>query len=379
MEAWLAMDPSGKSYMEQLAKDNQPVALRQGDLVGRGPNGSYHSLFQQPQMVPGVIPQRDANGQVIAAREVPGFSGAAANVAGTKTTAEEAAKSQFKAVPIPGANRLAFISDLKNGQNPLSLPQLGSQGAPQGPGVAQVTTLQPSKQSQYFGGFQGNGLSGPDPVALAGATADAKAGATGRQKVMIDDYQSLAGQNASAQTIISRLQTIKQLGPQAITGAESEKRDLFNGLLSLLPAPLNKGATDAKTAGDLVDKNAAQIALAIGAGSNGTDALRSLAQIANPSRHMTLEGMQKASDSLIAPLQMTLAKTQLLTPHFSKGDTASYLAQKQAFEQGADPRIFELQALPPDQQKAYVSSLSAQDAKQLLQKRAILKQLGVIQ
>jgi hypothetical protein len=383
MEAWLAQDPTGSSYMKQLAEDNKPIALRQGDLVGRNPDGTYSSRFQQPQSVPGVLPSRDSNGQVTSFRAGPGFADAAASIKGAATTAEQVAKAPFTAIDVPGANRKVFLSDVSpyfqnnypttapNGlpRPPVLPPTQGSQG------VAKVEVTQPSTQSKYFGN-QGSGLSGPDPVALAGATADAESASKNRQKVMFDDYQSLSGQNANAQTVISRLQTIKQLGPQALTGAQVEKRDFFNGLLTLVGV---KGATDAKTAGDLIDKNASQIALAIGAGSNGTDALRSLAQSANPSRHMTQEAIQKAVDSLVAPLEMTQAKTQLLTQHFSKGDAATYLDKKQTFERAADPRVWELQRLPPDQQKAYISSLSPADAQHLLGARSVLKQLGALQ
>jgi hypothetical protein len=88
----------------------------------------------------------------------------------------------------------------------------------------------------------------PNPAAIAGAVKDAEAGATNRQKTITEDYQDLSRQNVTAQTVISRLQTIKQLGPQAITGAEAEKRDFFNGLLSLAGL---KSAESAKTASDL--------------------------------------------------------------------------------------------------------------------------------
>src|SRR6185312_14853234 len=154
------------------------------------------------------------------------------------------------------------------------------------------------------------------------------------------------------------------------------KRDFFNGLLSVVGVKIT---TDAKTAGDLVDKNAAQIALAIGAGAQGTDALRALALTANPGRHMTLESMQKAADSLIGPLQMTQAKTRLLTSPFTKGDQASYFNTKQSFEQAADPRIWELQNLSAADQKAYVSKLSPSDAAKLLAARTAMKQLGAFQ
>jgi hypothetical protein len=69
----------------------------------------------------------------------------------------------------------------------------------------------------------------------------------------------------------------------------------------------------------------------------------------------------------------------MLQPHFSTGDTRNYFAKKQAFDQAADPRVWELQSLPPQAQQAYVQSLSPADAKALLAKRTALKQIGVLQ
>lgn len=388
---FMSVDPSGKQYMEALLKQAAPITTRFGvytmnprtgkaDLAGGmiprdalpvafGPDG-------QPkiQALPGQIQtqqdleaasQRGKQGETYV--EVDIGNGQKMRMTNAQYEAMRRGQPQAQDTIPPeviAADRAGVPFTAT--QAPGGPVQFGS------PPVAKVTVTQPSP---FAGGGGGLGVS-PNPVLQAGATAGAQSAAKNQQSVIKDDYQDLARQNVNAQTVMSRLQTIKQLGPQAITGAESEKRDFFNGLLSLVGV---KAATDAKTASDLVDKNAAQIALAIGTGPQGTDALRSLAQMANPNRKMTVEAIQRAADSIIAPLAMTQAKTGMLTPYFAHGDAQGYLQQKQLFEKAADPRVWELQSMSPEAQKAYVSGLSPADAKDLLTKRQTLKQLGVLQ
>ena len=387
----MANTPGGKEYLDALIKQSQPITTRFG-VYGIDPRNPG-----QVKLMGGMLP-RDALPVQFGADGKPNVQALPGQIQ-TQQDLEAATQRGKQAetfVDVPVGNNQTMR--MTNAQYQASLSQRGqlppSSSIPQsvlnadrtgqpfnatqtpdgqvtfqrgGPGAAAVSPLS--------GGMGGLGVTA-SPVAIAGATENAKMAAKNQQKLMADDYQNLSQTNSNAQTVISRLQTIKQLGPQAITGAQLPIRDTLNGLLSLIHVP---GAADAKTAGDLVDKNAAQIALAIGAGSNGTDALRALAQIANPSRHMTNEAMSKAVDSLVAPMQMSLAKGQLLMPHFTGGSPASYFSQKQTFDQAADPRLWELQSLPPNAQQAYVQSLSPADAKALLAKRQALKQLGVLQ
>jgi hypothetical protein len=398
--ASMAKNPGALEFLKSVVDARKPVNGRPGGTVmGYDANGNQ-TMTYLPKLETGQTASFGPNGQVNVG-VAPGYLDAVSAINRTTAGATQAGKQAetYVDVPIGNAQTMRMTNaqyeayKARQQQPPQPIPQAvidadrsglpfsatQAPGGPVqfqqgGPKVAQVTVTEPSK---LIGNPNMGGLGvTPNPAAIAGAVKDAEAGATNRQKIITEDYQDLSRQNVTAQTVISRLQTIKQLGPQAITGAEAEKRDFFNGLLSLAGL---KSAESAKTASDLVDKNASQIALAIGTGPNGTDALRSLAQMANPNRHMTLDAMQRAADSIIAPLAMTQAKTQMLTPYFAHGDTANYLQQKQQFEQAADPRVWELQALPAAQQKAYVQSLSPQDARGLLMKRQALRQLGVIQ
>lgn len=377
----------GSATLAKLLKEAS-APTRLGNAAYAGPDGQIHGL---PQGIPGAVqtPDPTAPGGW-SAQKTPGAADAIQSAAAA-TAAGKASQTPFAGVdakgnPLPVQSVAAALRGTQAPEAPIAAQvppdvqakrdatrqsMLADELRREPPGTPAAKAIQTELAATNPG--SPGGIYAAPPL---GAAAGAETGAKNRQNVMKEDYTALSNANSSAQTVISRLQTIKQLGPQAITGAESEKRDFLNGLLSLGGF---KSAVDAKTAGDLIDKNAAQIALAIGAGSQGTDALRALALTANPGRHMNVESMQKAADSLIGPLQATQAKTQLLTPHFTSGDAETYLTKKQAFEKAADPRIWELHNLSPDAQKTYVQKLSPADAKSLLENRGALKQMGVFQ
>ncbi len=179
-----------------------------------------------------------------------------------------------------------------------------------------------------------------------GQVANADAQAKNAQNTMNASYQRVMAANQPAQTIQARLATIASFAPHAITSGDGEWRDFANTLLSLTPnfVPGSQGAVDRKTAGDLLDKNAAQIALAIGAGANGTDALRTLAAAANPNRHMTVAAIQEAVDELQASAKMQQAKASVLTPLYNAGKAAAYNTAEQQFDNNADYRIWQIKA-----------------------------------
>jgi hypothetical protein len=186
-------------------------------------------------------------------------------------------------------------------------------------------------------------LSAPPPGMVESANTAAK----NDQNTLSEKTAQLSGDMASAPTVIARLQTIKNLAPKAILGAENDRRDFFNGLLSLAGI---QGATDSKTASDLVDKNSAQIvaAMRMGASGGGTDAFQTLAAAGNPARHMTAEAVNEAVDQLESNQRVNQARAQALLPLANGKDPVAYRNAEAQFNAAADPRIFQWQAMPPD-------------------------------
>lgn len=148
MEAWLAHDSTGGSYLKQLAEDNKPIVLRQGDLVGKGPNGNYQSLFQQPQVAPGILPQRNVQGQVTSAQEIPGYSGALSNIKGHETSAVEGAKFLGRVenmTTAAGAVIPKLLTDVVG--NPYGAAGQSAPPRAGAPAVAKLTVAEPSKSA----------------------------------------------------------------------------------------------------------------------------------------------------------------------------------------------------------------------------------------
>lgn len=150
MALWLAQDPTGKSYMAQLAKDNEPKILREGDLVGRRSDGSYSSLYQQPKLPAGVMPQRNAQGQVTSSYTLPGFVQSSSEIEGAQAGAKAAANAPYeiKMVDVGGGRIVPMpVSSLAGKTPPTSggLPFISPGQPAQAP--AKLTVTEPSKQT----------------------------------------------------------------------------------------------------------------------------------------------------------------------------------------------------------------------------------------
>ena len=199
--------------------------------------------------------------------------------------------------------------------------------------------------------------------------------AQGQVQQMQQRWGALRDQNANAQTVISQLQNISSLAPAAITGAEADKRAYVNGLLSLVGVP---GAEDAKTATDLLGKYSNQIIAKLGQGGLGTDAARSIVEAGNPNAHMTVPAIQEAVRNLQGQYQMVQAKTNLLQQFANGNNPAAYSKAETAFDQNADPRIWEYQSIQdPVMRQQFAAGVLKQDPK-FGQKIQALEKLGAL-
>lgn len=214
------------------------------------------------------------------------------------------------------------------------------------------------------------------PVQVPGVVANANAAATNQQGELSTKWKDLTSQNQQAQSVISNLQNIKALAAKANLGQMGDKLAYANSLLALAGS---QKAQDAVTANNLLDKYSNQIVARLGGqGGMGTDAARSILESAYPGRHMDQTAISEASDNLVGAQQMTQAKAKLLAPYRNKNDATGYTNTELAFDQNADPRIWQLQGMNADQQKAYVSNMPQDVAAQLLKQRQALKGMGAL-
>ena len=247
-------------------------------------------------------------------------------------------------------------------------------------GGANLTT--PIQSTEAIEAIKAAGGTGPAGAAASGTTIPALApganeSATGLSKSMTDSWTKLHEANAQANDVNMRLENIKRLAPQAITGSAGAVRDMANGLLSLtgLDSSIN-----AKTGNDLFDKNAAQIvtALRMGSSGGGSDALQNLLGSSNPNRHMTVQAINEAVDQLKAQQDAVRAKATVLSPYVLSGNPPAYTSAELQFNRHADPRLFIMQNMEPAKAQAYIQSFGPEERKDLLTKRTWLKEHGAL-
>jgi hypothetical protein len=410
--------PLGRQLIQSnIAKQNYvaPVNARPGSII-RDPMDPSKVLAFNPHVPEGSTPQFDANGNVVAYQPLGNAEQALAMPERARKTGANQVTPSIVYGP-DGTPRFSTVAQDVNrasGLPPtapafgggLSVPQPdGSPDAASTPyqrTVSDVASIQkeiarvngslaPASTKQMQLGILNQELAKataaanppaaqPQPAAEVTPVLKpgAAQGATLSQDELSKKAASLMADNGQTNTVISRLQNIKMLAPGAITGAETGRRDFMNGLLSLAGIP---AASDYKTASDLVEKNAAQItsALRMGQGGAGTDALQTLISAANPNRHMTPDAINEAVDQLVASQKMIQSKAKLLQPLYLSRDPVAYGQAELTFDQNADPRVWQLQDMNPKQQAAYVKTLPASVAADMLAKRQALKKIGALQ
>jgi hypothetical protein len=204
----------------------------------------------------------------------------------------------------------------------------------------------------------------------------AATGAEFQQTDLGKRYSTLRDQAAQAQTTTSYLQNIKQLAQTAATGRFSDRLSLVNSLLST--ANVSEKATDAVTANNLLDKYSNQIVARLGQGGLGTDAARSILQSAYPNAHMTPQAINEAADNLIGANEMTKAKMSILSPHGNAKDPVAYQQKEQVFDQNADPRLWQIKGMTPQEAQKYLGAMPAGVRADLQQRAKALRDLGAL-
>lgn len=208
-----------------------------------------------------------------------------------------------------------------------------------------------------------------------GVVAGASAAQTNQQGELSKKWSDLTAQNQQAQSVISNLQNIKTLAGKAIVGPQSDRLAYANSLLALAGS---ERATDMTTANDLLNKYSNQITARLGQGGLGTDAARAILQSAYPNSHMTQGAINEAADNLIGAQQMVQAKARVLAPLRNSNDAAGYTNAELAFDQNADPRIFQYTGIKdPTARAAFAKNLIAQDPG-IVDKIQALQKLGAL-
>lgn len=181
------------------------------------------------------------------------------------------------------------------------------------------------------------------------------------------DWQDTQFKNQAAQPRIASLQKIKALVPAAFTGVGADRQKMLSSLAQTIGLPVAVMET-AKT--EELAKNSALLQLAGG----NTDAARSIAELANPNTKMTKQGILAVTDQLIGLERMNQAKQQFLAP--VQNDATQYMQNKQAFDNYADPRMF--QESSPEAVAEMKKAMSPKEREEFAAKIKKARQLGII-
>lgn len=199
-------------------------------------------------------------------------------------------------------------------------------------------------------------------------------GANAAQKELGDRFTAVREGAANAQTTTAYLQTIKGLADKAATGQFSDRIVFLNSLLSQVGA---EQAKDATTANNLLDKYSNQIVARLGQGGLGTDAARAILASAYPNAKMNPAAIKEAADNIIGVNEMMKAKLTVLSPAGNARDPLAYQQAEAKFDKVADPRVFQIVHMPPDEAAKFLAKLPKEVQADLRARARLLKDMGV--
>ena len=238
-----------------------------------------------------------------------------------------------------------------------------------GPGIEtqlppSTTVAGPSGETTYLGP-QSQRPAGPVQAGVGPATTNLQAnlGTT-----LGSEWANTSQKASEAPQKIAIYQNIKKLIPESYTGALAEKKQFVANLAQSIGIPFNVLESSST---DELAKNTKLLQLAGG----NTDAARGLAELASPNTKMTKEGMVRVTNQLIGQEQFNAAKANFLQNAI--GNPTSYQNKLLQWNNAADPRFFQ-EMSQADAQKM-MQAMSPAELTALRQKRAMAKQLGIIQ
>jgi hypothetical protein len=238
-----------------------------------------------------------------------------------------------------------------------------------GPGIETLlppttTVAGPSGETTYLGP-QSQRPSGPVQAGVGPATTNLQAnlGTT-----LGGEWASTSQKASEAPQKIAIYQNIKKLIPESYTGALAEKKQFVANLAQSIGIPFNVLESSST---DELAKNTKLLQLAGG----NTDAARGLAELASPNTKMTKEGMVRVTNQLIGQEQFNAAKANFLQNAI--GNPTSYQNKLLQWNNAADPRFF--QEMSQSEAQKMMQAMSPAELTALRQKRAMAKQLGIIQ
>jgi hypothetical protein len=186
-------------------------------------------------------------------------------------------------------------------------------------------------------------------------------------KIATEDFERTQNEAKDVQTRKATFQKIKQLSGEAFTSVGGAKKELLSGIAQAVGIPAYELE---KTATDELAKNSAILQLAGG----NTDAARQIAEIANPNKKLTKDAITNVSNQLIGIENLKEAKNNFLTPYAKNPE--EYTKRLNEWNKVSDYRIF--QDMTPAEVAKIKSGMSATEQKEMSEKIALARKLGII-
>ena len=276
------------------------------------------------------------------------------------TAAKSAAKRGENAQTL--ASRDQSVVNANGTYQPMSVDSVLHGGAPAGAPAAPAVPGAPAPAT---------------PAQGIGSPYDASTVATNRANAMEDSWKGTVAANRSAQGVVSNLDNIIKYAPGAITGQGADQLGFLNGLLAA--AGFEKAKT-AQEATQLLKKNAAQVVskTRMGMTGGGSDAFQASLESGNPNYTMIASAIKEASEQAKATVQMNQSKASFLTPHYLSGHSETYIPAEVNFDKNADPRIWQMANMKPEEAAKFIGTFPPEVALQIQAQRAELKKMGAI-
>ena len=202
----------------------------------------------------------------------------------------------------------------------------------------------------------------------AALTPQQSAFGTGTGTAVASDVAQTTADATTAPKNKAIFQTIKGLIPDSYTGLGSEKKLFAEKVADAIGIPYDTLKTS--NTEELI-KNQNLLALVGG----NTDSARALAQVANPNVTMTKAGLNKVLNQLIGLEDFKSSKANFLSQY--QNDPTTYGQKLMQFNNAADPRFF--QQMTAEEAQQMLKSMTPAELQALRQKKAMAKQLGIIQ
>lgn len=232
----------------------------------------------------------------------------------------------------------------------------------QPPPTTQVFNSQ-TNQPELYGARPGGPGAGPTSTAPALGVPEGVSGMVGPN---VKHFEGVVANAGAAPMRIGVLQNIKELAPQAMTGDAPTLKKLVSKL-----AGYTGWTGSEQTPTDVMAKESALLA----SNAGNTDLARLLNEAATPNGHMTKDAILKTADQLIGVEKKNQAAQQFFAG--TPPNSPQYTDKLKAWNQFADPRVFEYAAKSPAERKSMLAGMSDADKANMKRNMQQLHMMGV--